>query len=359
MAPPVQKAEPIAASPTQTSIRRQGSGPSAGMLARGLGADPKVTRVPSPVTATCQDPGPSTAGLAVITVAHHSGGVLPALAADLSRQGEPLPLWLVVDNSPETNPVAPETLVPRPGGGRPRLRLLRGEEGDGFGVGCNRALSWLEAHGWEGWVWLLNPDTALPRGDELRCLEAALAKVDPRSLVGTAVDDGHGGLEASAGWFTPGLRFRSRRLDSGGGGAAEPQRLDWLSGCSLALRPSAHTPAARFDPAFPLYYEDMDLCLRLGRAGAPVLWLPQPRVTHRRGQGSGSTSPRRWRLSTISYLRFLRRHSPGWVLWVRSLRLLAVATARFPLQPGRSRAVLAGALEACEGFRQSNGRPAR
>lgn len=316
------------------------------MLARGLGAAAKVTRVPSPAT-TATGSGPAAAGLVVITVAHHSGGVLPALAADLARQGEPPALWLLVDNSPQTSPLKPDTLGPGLGGDRPLpLRLLPGAEGDGFGAGCNRALRWLDSQGWEGWVWLLNPDTALPRGDELGRLREALERLDPRSLVGTAVDDGSGRLEASAGWFTPGLRFRSRRLNTRGAGPAEPLRLDWLSGCSLALRPSAHRPPARFDPAFPLYYEDMDLCLRLGRLGAPVLWLPEPRVIHRRGQGSGSASPRRFRLSTVSYLRFLQRHCPAWVLWLRTLRLLAVTTLRLPLQPGRGRAVLAGALEA-------------
>lgn len=334
------------------------------MLAPGLGADPPVTRVPSPASApSAARLAPEREGLVVITVAHHSGAVLPALAADLTRQLPPPALWLVVDNSPRSSPVEAHTL----GAGLP-LQVLRGEEGEGFGAGCNRALAWLEGQGWPGWVWLLNPDTALPAGDELRRLGEALAGVDPRSLVGTAVEDGQGGLEANGGWFTPGLRFRSRRLDTlrldtlgldpRGGGPAEPRRLDWLSGCSLAWRPRAHTPPARFDPAFPLYYEDMDLCLRLGRRGAPVLWLPQPRVIHRRGQGSGSPSPRRWRLSTVSYLRFLRRHCPAWVLWLRSARLLAVTAARLPFQPRRGGAVLAGALEAWGAFPREGGSPA-
>lgn len=289
----------------------------------------------------------AAARLAIVTVAHHSGGVLPQLARDLAGQQPPLPFWVIVDNSPEVSPVDLRTLEST-GNAAPTLplQLLRGREGDGFGAGCNRALAWLEAQGWQGWVWLLNPDVALPRGDELRELDQQVAHLPPRSLVGTAVDDGSGGLEASGGWFTPGLRFRSRRLDPHHQEAPSPLPLDWLSGCSLALQPSAHTPPARFDPAFPLYYEDMDLCLRLGRQGAPVLWLATPRIIHRRGAGSASGSPRRWRLSTVSYLRFLRRHCPAWVLWLRSLRLLLVTAVRLPLQPGRSRAVLAGALEA-------------
>ncbi len=319
------------------------------MLAARSGPTPAVTRHTLPTTSPrgVAGPPPGGEGVVVVTVAHHSGAVLPALARDLARQEGPLALWLVVDNSPRTSPVAPDALAPAEPDARPLpLRLLPGEEGDGFGAGCNRALAWLDDHGWGGWVWLLNPDTALPRGDEVRRLEEALARVDPRSLVGTAVEDDSGELEASGGWFRPGLRFRSRRLVPRHAASSEPLRLDWLSGCSLALRPSAHQPPARFDPAFPLYYEDMDLCLRLQRLGAPVLWLPEPRVPHRRGQGSGSASPRRWRLSTVSYLRFLRRHCPGWVVGLRTLRLLAVTTLRLPLQPGRGRAVLAGVLEA-------------
>ncbi len=311
-----------------------------------------MTRAPVPPL-----PAPDTRPLlAIVTVAHHSGGVLPALARDLVHQQLAPAHWIVVDNSPQSSPVEPQLLQPE-GGPTLSVHLLLGEEGDGFGAGCNRALSWLESEGWGDWVWLLNPDTALPRGNEVQQLVDQLATLDPRSLVGTAVEDGSGGLEASGGWFTPGLRFRSQRLDIGSTNGEQPLCVDWLSGCSLALQPTAHQPSARFDPAFPLYYEDMDLCLRLGRQGAPVVWLPQPRITHRRGQGSGSRSTRRWRLSTVSYLRFLRRHCPPWVGWLRGLRLLVVNILRFPLQPRRSGAVLTGALEAWRDREPVGGEP--
>ena len=274
----------------------------------------------------------------VVTIAYDSGAVLPALAADLARQSRPPHTWLVVDNSPER---APLDAAPLAAAGVP-MHGLAGAEGDGFGAGCNRAFAHLAREGWRGWVWLLNPDTALPRGDELARLEQALDALPPTALVGTAVDDGAGGLEPSGGWIDPGLAFRRRQLGAPERSRHQPLAVDWLSGCSLALQPTAHHPPARFDPRFPLYYEDMDLCLRQRRLGSPVLWLPQPVVVHRRGTGSAAPGPRRLRLSTLSYLRFLRRHCAPWVFAVRAGRLLLLSLLRLPRAPRRSGAALAG-----------------
>ena len=118
----------------------------------------------------------------------------------------------------------------------------------------------------------------------------------------------------------------------------EPLQLDWLSGCSLVLQPAAHQPPARFDSRFPLYYEDMDLCLRLAERRAPVLWLPQVVVSHQKGEGSVTPTGRRIELSTISYLRFLRRHCAPWVSQLRQLRLLLSAL----LRPRRASAIWRG-----------------
>jgi N-acetylglucosaminyl-diphospho-decaprenol L-rhamnosyltransferase len=293
---------------------------------------------------------PTALAPVVITVAYRSGEALPRLAADLAGQSLRPTLWLLVDNAPASAPLDLQPLQAAAATGRsPSVRaplplsLLRGHEGDGFGAGCNRALDALAAAGWNGWVWLLNPDTGLPDGREVEQLSALLPTLPQTALLGTAVTDEHGALEASGGWIGRGLAFRARRLGEANARGDTPVAVDWLSGCSLLLRPAAQPAPPRFDPRFPLYYEDMDLCLRLAGRGAPMLWLPLPRLLHRRGSGSETAGARRLRLSTLSYLRFLQRHCPAWVFVLRSLRLLLLNVLRLPLRPRRSAAVLAAA----------------
>lgn len=276
----------------------------------------------------------------ILSVAYHSHEPLAALAADLARQNRWPALWLVVHNSPlSAPPIARQGAL-----ARLPLQLLDGREGDGFGAGCNRGLDWLAQRHWRGWVWLLNPDTALPEADLLERFAALLAVQPAQALLGTAVRSDDGQLEASGGWIDPGLDFRRRRLHGGLLEVARstPLALHWLSGCSLALRPAAQPTPPRFDPALPLYYEDIDLCLRMTAAGAICLWSSAVAIGHRRGRGSGGDPQRRQRLATLSYWHFLQRHTPAWVRWLRGGRLLALALLRLPLQPRRSLAVLRG-----------------
>lgn len=278
--------------------------------------------------------------LALVTVAYHSQQALESLAMDLARQQQCQFAWLLVDNAPLSAPLKPEQLACR----GVEIQIINGQEGEGFGRGCNRAFDHLAAAGFNGWVWLLNPDTQLRRGDECARMIQKLKSCDQRTVLGTAVSGADGMLEASGGWIDPGLQFRRRRvgeqLIKNKEIEAAVVEVDWLSGCSLALKPEAYRPAARFDDDFLLYYEDIDLCLRLKAMGASVLWWHQLIIGHQKGAGSQVPSSRRLKLSTISYLRFINRYCPKWVQLLRVARLVIISLLRMPLQPKRSAAVL-------------------
>ena len=113
-----------------------------------------------------------------------------------------------MDQAPESAPLDPAPLRQRLG--QLPLLVLQGEQDGGFGAGCNRAFDYLQQAGHNGWIWLLNPDTSLPQGDEAQQLLEALEHLSPQAVVGTAVQDATGETEPSAGWIDRGLNFRCR-----------------------------------------------------------------------------------------------------------------------------------------------------
>jgi N-acetylglucosaminyl-diphospho-decaprenol L-rhamnosyltransferase len=86
---------------------------------------------------------------------------------------------------------------------------------------------------------------------------------------------------------------RYRRTDAD---PSQARDAAWLSGCALAVRRRAFEDVAGFDPAYFLYVEDVDLGVRLRRAGWRVRYEPDARVVHRVGASTGRR--RRWALTT-------------------------------------------------------------
>ena len=52
----------------------------------------------------------------------------------------------------------------------------------------------------------------------------------------------------------------------------ESFECQWLSGCFLMLRNKAAEQVGRFDESFGKYFEDVDMCLRMARAGWRVMY---------------------------------------------------------------------------------------
>jgi len=60
--------------------------------------------------------------------------------------------------------------------------------------------------------------------------------------------------------------------------------VDWVPGAFSILRREALARTGLFDPAFFLYYEEVDLCMRVKAAGYRVLYWPDVVVTHIGGE---------------------------------------------------------------------------
>ncbi len=62
--------------------------------------------------------------------------------------------------------------------------------------------------------------------------------------------------------------------------------VDWVPGAFTIVRPEAVMKVGVFDPAFFLYYEEVDLCKRMKSAGYTVWYWPDVEVIHIGGESS-------------------------------------------------------------------------
>ena len=90
---------------------------------------------------------------------------------------------------------------------------------------------------------------------------------------------------------------------------AEPVQAEWMLGGFLLLRRSMLDELGGFDPGFPLYGEDIDLCYRAAKGGWERWFVPAAVVTHAYDRASDRrllTRRTLWHWRGI--LRFVRKH---------------------------------------------------
>lgn len=82
---------------------------------------------------------------------------------------------------------------------------------------------------------------------------------------------------------------------------------EWVSGCFLLVRREAVQDVGPFDERFVKYFEDVDMCLRMSRAGWQVMFHGATYCYHHEQRAShGTLSRDAWR-HALSYLRWLMK----------------------------------------------------
>jgi N-acetylglucosaminyl-diphospho-decaprenol L-rhamnosyltransferase len=256
----------------------------------------------------------------IVTVAYRSNGVLEGFLDSVAAAGTaPLPV-VIVDNAPGDADDAS------------RLTARRGAEyvplpsNPGYGGAINAGVRALPAS--VEWVLVSNPDVVLAPGsvDVLR----ATGESDPAiGSVGPAVLNPDGSIYPSA-RAVPSLRtgighalfvnlwqrnpwtLAYRRESSTSDQARD---AGWLSGSCVLVRRSAFERLGGFDEGYFMYFEDVDLGYRLGKAGFRNVYEPAARVTHVGAHSTGTESARMVAAHHDSARRFLSRKYSGWYLW--------------------------------------------
>ncbi|OHB66378.1 MAG: hypothetical protein A2V70_18955 [Planctomycetes bacterium RBG_13_63_9] len=87
----------------------------------------------------------------------------------------------------------------------------------------------------------------------------------------------------------------------------ETWECDWLSGCFLMIRREAFEDVGLFDTRFGKYFEDVDMCLRMARAGWRVMYHGATYCYHLERRASRRFFSADGRRHVLAYVRWLMK----------------------------------------------------
>lgn len=236
--------------------------------------------------------------ITVSIVSHGQSELVSSLLEDLCRCVSVAEV-LVTENISSGEIVCPESL-------RSRLRLIRNVRPKGFASNHNQAFRQCETSLFA----VLNPDIRLV-SDPFPVLTQALVE-SGAGLIAPAVRNPQGEMEDSARYFPTPMRLFAKLLRLGDGrvpfNGQAPRAVDWTAGMFMLFKAEAFRHIGGFDEGFFLYYEDVDICARLWKAGHGVLLHPAVSVIHA-AQRTSRRRPRymAWHLSSMA--RYFCKHA--------------------------------------------------
>lgn len=281
-------------------------------------------------------------GIAVVTVAYRSNGVLPGFLASIAAASSTPVQTVIVDNKPGDDSRAAE-LAARFG-----ADYVARPDNPGYGGAINAGVAALPAS--VRWVLISNPDVVLHPG----VIDALMAVGESDmciAAIGPAVLNPDGTVYPSA-RRVPSLRTGvghalfvnlwhdnpwTRRYRQDADEAVTARDAGWLSGSCLLVRRDVFDEVGGFDEGYFMYFEDVDLGYRIGLAGYRNRYEPSVAVTHIGGHTTINESAVMIRAHHTSARRFITRKYRGWYLWPVRVALSMGLTARSALLERRAR----------------------
>ncbi|MBY0231357.1 MAG: glycosyltransferase family 2 protein [Gemmataceae bacterium] len=194
------------------------------------------------------------------------------------------------------------------------VTLVRWRENRGFARAANEGCRL----GRGDWILLLNPDMTAPPGFLDRVLERADSLASRGGVVGFRLVHEDGSPQFSTGYFptlgstlTRLLLPRALRKYSHPEGSG-PREVDWVTGCCMLVRRRCWEELGGLDPAFFLYYEDVDFCRRARGAGWSVWFDPSATVMHHRPLHAREVPPHLRLVTRHALLTYAGKHWPAW-----------------------------------------------
>jgi N-acetylglucosaminyl-diphospho-decaprenol L-rhamnosyltransferase len=177
----------------------------------------------------------------------------------------------------------------------------------GFGAGCNDGVRAIEKP--VGMLLLLNPDTAI--GCRIEDLLDYVKPFGDFGCIGIQQRSFEGSLAWSWDEFpSPALEWRKARknrlLQRSPEGYSGDRLVDWVVGAFLLIPRAAFEAVGGFDERFFMFWEEIDLCRRLGEISRPAYYLNDFHFLH-----SQSDKATLWR--AVQRLNSRRMYDQKWL----------------------------------------------
>jgi len=212
----------------------------------------------------------------------------------------------------------------------PEVQVLPQSENIGYTKCTNIGLSISQGK----YILLLNPDTVVLDEALVQCVN--FLEQNPNvGIVGPQILNSDSTLQSAKRYF-PSLKYELLRYTwlrvftnyfTTNNGAwydrnsCDPEEVDWVNGCALVMRRDVYNMIGGLDEEFVMYYEEIDFCRRAKKAGWRIMFLPQAKIIHHRGQSSRQVPALRRHYHVQSQLTYFRKHHSKFefaLLWLLS-----------------------------------------
>ncbi|NDF13094.1 MAG: glycosyltransferase [Proteobacteria bacterium] len=251
--------------------------------------------------------------VSVVMVTYHTGPILArAIESALSQQG--VQEVILVDNGNRKEVQARlDAFAKR----EPRLKILRGQGNVGFARACNMGAK--AANG--DYLLLLNPDSVAP-SNGVAALVEAFRQYPEAWLAGCTMTTADGAAQGGSKrhlltprtaitellslWRVNPQKYPRLNIDESPN-ETEAQYVPAISGALMLMRRERYLQLGGMDEDYFFHVEDLDLCLRVNKAGGKVLYVPTVRVVHYRSTSKVSTLFVEWHKAR-GFVHYFNKH---------------------------------------------------
>jgi GT2 family glycosyltransferase len=233
--------------------------------------------------------------VAAVIVTYRSRPVIAQCLEALLPSGVPT---LVVDNASDDGTA--QFVAER----FPAVDVLALPTNVGFGAAANRGVEALDSE----FVLLLNPD-AWPRPGALEQLRSCATEHERAAVLAPSLEDEAARPQVSrVGYPTSFWTGKAAVSSFAPARRRRAPRHAFAVGAALLIRSEAFRAVGGFDSSFFLYYEEVDLCLRLEAAGWEIVSCPNATFVHVGGASTRVDWASSYRYQLEGHLRFIRKH---------------------------------------------------